>query len=176
MLLSLSESKNSYDCLLCTNQQIHLSVYLMSLLFMFIAAVLKGFPQLFSDHISIHFGLTFSISGSTEASGNVCCDMSASISQAAAKDGTGSCSSTPVAEESSETSSSPPTAAEDSRACSSTPTAEDGAGSSSGAGGGGSGTGRMATAAGTPEPVLSLHYSTEGTTTSTIKLDFTDEW
>ncbi|XP_048396190.1 DDB1- and CUL4-associated factor 6 isoform X3 [Stegostoma tigrinum] len=26
------------------------------------------------------------------------------------------------------------------------------------------------------EPVLSLHYSTEGTTTSTIKLDFTDEW
>lgn len=40
----------------------------------------------------------------------------------------------------------------------------------------GSGTGRVATAAGTPEPVLSLHYSTEGTTTSTIKLDFTDEW
>uniref|UniRef100_A0A8C1MXK5 Ddb1 and cul4 associated factor 6 n=1 Tax=Cyprinus carpio TaxID=7962 RepID=A0A8C1MXK5_CYPCA len=28
---------------------------------------------------------------------------------------------------------------------------------------------------GTAEPVLSLHYSTEGTTTSTIKLDFTDE-
>uniref|UniRef100_A0A803Y8C2 DDB1 and CUL4 associated factor 6 n=1 Tax=Meleagris gallopavo TaxID=9103 RepID=A0A803Y8C2_MELGA len=28
---------------------------------------------------------------------------------------------------------------------------------------------------GTSEPVLSLHYSTEGTTTSTIKLDFTDE-
>ncbi|XP_012819671.1 DDB1- and CUL4-associated factor 6 isoform X3 [Xenopus tropicalis] len=26
------------------------------------------------------------------------------------------------------------------------------------------------------EPVLQLHYSTEGTTTSTIKLDFTDEW
>ncbi|KAF7215619.1 DDB1- and CUL4-associated factor 6 isoform X2 [Nothobranchius furzeri] len=26
------------------------------------------------------------------------------------------------------------------------------------------------------EPVLSLHYSSEGTTTSTIKLDFTDEW
>ncbi|XP_041114970.1 DDB1- and CUL4-associated factor 6-like isoform X4 [Polyodon spathula] len=26
------------------------------------------------------------------------------------------------------------------------------------------------------EPVLSLHYSTKGTTTSTIKLDFTDEW
>uniref|UniRef100_A0A8D0HQ47 DDB1- and CUL4-associated factor 6 n=1 Tax=Sphenodon punctatus TaxID=8508 RepID=A0A8D0HQ47_SPHPU len=29
---------------------------------------------------------------------------------------------------------------------------------------------------GTGEPVLSLLYSTEGTTTSTIKLDFTDEW
>ncbi|KAG7463499.1 hypothetical protein MATL_G00177260 [Megalops atlanticus] len=29
---------------------------------------------------------------------------------------------------------------------------------------------------GTAEPVLSLHYSSEGTTTSTIKLDFTDEW
>ncbi|XP_059889537.1 DDB1- and CUL4-associated factor 6 isoform X4 [Delphinus delphis] len=29
---------------------------------------------------------------------------------------------------------------------------------------------------GTGEPVLSLHYSTEGTTTSTIKLNFTDEW
>ncbi|XP_065532538.1 DDB1- and CUL4-associated factor 6 isoform X2 [Lathamus discolor] len=29
---------------------------------------------------------------------------------------------------------------------------------------------------GAGEPVLSLHYSTEGTTTSTIKLDFTDEW
>ncbi|XP_069612720.1 DDB1- and CUL4-associated factor 6 isoform X2 [Ranitomeya imitator] len=26
------------------------------------------------------------------------------------------------------------------------------------------------------EPVLQLHYSTEGTTTSTIRLDFTDEW
>ncbi|XP_041336128.1 DDB1- and CUL4-associated factor 6 isoform X2 [Pyrgilauda ruficollis] len=32
------------------------------------------------------------------------------------------------------------------------------------------------TRTGTGEPVLSLHYSTEGTTTSTIKLDFTDEW
>uniref|UniRef100_A0A8C7CI63 Uncharacterized protein n=1 Tax=Oncorhynchus kisutch TaxID=8019 RepID=A0A8C7CI63_ONCKI len=31
------------------------------------------------------------------------------------------------------------------------------------------------TRASTAEPVLSLHYSTEGTTTSTIKLDFTDE-
>ncbi|XP_045839443.1 DDB1- and CUL4-associated factor 6 isoform X2 [Meles meles] len=29
---------------------------------------------------------------------------------------------------------------------------------------------------GAGEPVLSLHYSTEGTTTSTIKLNFTDEW
>ncbi|XP_054979113.1 DDB1- and CUL4-associated factor 6 isoform X3 [Sorex araneus] len=29
---------------------------------------------------------------------------------------------------------------------------------------------------GTGEPVLSLHYSTEGTTASTIKLNFTDEW
>uniref|UniRef100_A0A3Q3BIG6 Ddb1 and cul4 associated factor 6 n=1 Tax=Kryptolebias marmoratus TaxID=37003 RepID=A0A3Q3BIG6_KRYMA len=29
---------------------------------------------------------------------------------------------------------------------------------------------------GRTEPVLSLHYSSEGTTTSTIKLDFTDEW
>ncbi|XP_043986834.1 DDB1- and CUL4-associated factor 6 isoform X3 [Gambusia affinis] len=29
---------------------------------------------------------------------------------------------------------------------------------------------------GAAEPVLSLHYSSEGTTTSTIKLDFTDEW
>ncbi|KAK3569211.1 hypothetical protein QTP86_026618 [Hemibagrus guttatus] len=114
--------------------------------------------------------------GSSEASGNVRCDISASISQASAEDGTGSCYSTPAAEESSETSSSPHSAAEDSGACSLTPTAEDGAGSSSRAGGGGSGTGRMATAAGTPEPVLSLHYSTEGTTTSTIKLDFTDEW
>ncbi|XP_007899963.1 DDB1- and CUL4-associated factor 6 isoform X2 [Callorhinchus milii] len=32
------------------------------------------------------------------------------------------------------------------------------------------------TRTGGSEPVLSLHYSTEGTTTSTIKLDFTDEW
>ncbi|CAH2221177.1 DDB1- and CUL4-associated factor 6 isoform X1 [Pelobates cultripes] len=28
----------------------------------------------------------------------------------------------------------------------------------------------------TSEPVFQLHYSTEGTTTSTIRLDFTDEW
>ncbi|XP_053090222.1 DDB1- and CUL4-associated factor 6 isoform X6 [Pangasianodon hypophthalmus] len=168
------------------------------------------------------------LSGSTEASGNVCCDMSASISQACAEDGTGTgsstpaaegsseaisstpaaegsseaisstpaaegssrvCSSTPAAEGSSEAISSTPAAegsseaisstpaAEDSsRVCSSTPAAEDGASSGSGTGGVGSGTGRVATAAGKPEPVLSLHYSTEGTTTSTIKLDFTDEW
>uniref|UniRef100_A0AAY5EMB2 Ddb1 and cul4 associated factor 6 n=1 Tax=Electrophorus electricus TaxID=8005 RepID=A0AAY5EMB2_ELEEL len=45
------------------------------------------------------------------------------------------------------------------------------------AAGTGAGPGRVpgATAA-MAEPVLSLHYSTEGTTTSTIKLDFTDEW
>ncbi|KAK1797836.1 hypothetical protein P4O66_008187 [Electrophorus voltai] len=45
------------------------------------------------------------------------------------------------------------------------------------AAGTGAGPGRApgATAA-MAEPVLSLHYSTEGTTTSTIKLDFTDEW
>ncbi|XP_027019980.1 DDB1- and CUL4-associated factor 6 isoform X4 [Tachysurus fulvidraco] len=115
------------------------------------------------------------LSGSTEASGNVCCDMSASISQACAEDGTGTCSSTPAAEESSKI-SSPPAASDDSGACSSAPTAEDGSGSGSGTGGVVSGTGRVATAVGTPEPVLSLHYSTEGTTTSTIKLDFTDEW
>ncbi|XP_075765194.1 DDB1- and CUL4-associated factor 6 isoform X6 [Pelodiscus sinensis] len=36
--------------------------------------------------------------------------------------------------------------------------------------------GKQSPRAGTGEPVLSLHYSTEGTTTSTIKLDFTDEW
>uniref|UniRef100_A0A8B9JJ99 Ddb1 and cul4 associated factor 6 n=1 Tax=Astyanax mexicanus TaxID=7994 RepID=A0A8B9JJ99_ASTMX len=34
---------------------------------------------------------------------------------------------------------------------------------------------RTAPTSSTAEPVLSLHYSTEGTTTSTIKLDFTDE-
>ncbi|RXN28915.1 DDB1- and CUL4-associated factor 6 isoform X4 [Labeo rohita] len=44
-------------------------------------------------------------------------------------------------------------------------------GTSSGSGSTPPGTGRT----GTAEPVLSLHYSTEGTTTSTIKLDFTDE-
>ncbi|XP_053168610.1 DDB1- and CUL4-associated factor 6 isoform X2 [Hemicordylus capensis] len=35
---------------------------------------------------------------------------------------------------------------------------------------------KVSSRSGTGEPVLSLHYSTEGTTTSTIKLDFTDEW
>lgn len=35
---------------------------------------------------------------------------------------------------------------------------------------------RLSPKPGTGEPVLSLHYSTEGTTTSTIKLNFTDEW
>uniref|UniRef100_A0A672Q096 Ddb1 and cul4 associated factor 6 n=1 Tax=Sinocyclocheilus grahami TaxID=75366 RepID=A0A672Q096_SINGR len=45
-------------------------------------------------------------------------------------------------------------------------------GNSSGSGSTPPGLGRT----GTAEPVLSLHYSTEGTTTSTIKLDFTDEW
>lgn len=44
--------------------------------------------------------------------------------------------------------------------------------SSSTTGGSSSSTSRPSTA----EPVLSLHYSSEGTTTSTIKLDFTDEW
>ncbi|XP_070979461.1 DDB1- and CUL4-associated factor 6-like isoform X12 [Oncorhynchus clarkii lewisi] len=39
-----------------------------------------------------------------------------------------------------------------------------------------SSTGPGGSRASTAEPVLSLHYSTEGTTTSTIKLDFTDEW
>ncbi|XP_053352289.1 DDB1- and CUL4-associated factor 6 isoform X2 [Clarias gariepinus] len=139
---------------------------------------------------------------STKASGNVCCDMSASIGGACADDSTGTRSSTPAAQKKSEGISTtaaaeedsgaytPTTAVEDriknissgpaseevSGACSSSPAAEDRAGSGSGTGGVGSGTGRIATAAGTPEPVLSLHYSTEGTTTSTIKLDFTDEW
>lgn len=120
--------------------------------------------------------------GSTETSVNVSCDMSASISQACAKDGTGTCSSAPAAEGSSDTISSPPAAADNREACSSTLTSADVAGSGSGTGevSSGSGTGVVGSgtgrAAGTPEPVLSLHYSTEGTTTSTIKLDFTDEW
>lgn len=112
------------------------------------------------------FGLSFSVSGSTEAS----------ISQACAEDGTGTCSSIPAAEAGSEATSSTHAVEDDRGACSSSPAAEGGAGSDSGTGGVGSATGRVATAAGTPEPVLSLHYSTEGTTTSTIKLDFTDEW
>ncbi|KAB5577057.1 hypothetical protein PHYPO_G00205600 [Pangasianodon hypophthalmus] len=62
--------------------------------------------------------------GSTEASGNVCCDMSASISQACAEDGTGTGSSTPAAEGSSEAISSTPAAEGSSEAISSTPAAE----------------------------------------------------
>ncbi|XP_048855158.1 DDB1- and CUL4-associated factor 6 isoform X2 [Brienomyrus brachyistius] len=42
--------------------------------------------------------------------------------------------------------------------------------------GSGSGSSSAGVRPGAAEPVLSLHYSTEGTTTSTIKLDFTDEW
>ncbi|XP_064166430.1 DDB1- and CUL4-associated factor 6-like isoform X2 [Anguilla rostrata] len=54
-----------------------------------------------------------------------------------------------------------------------------GTGSSTGTGssiGMASSTGMASGRPGGTEPVLSLHYSTEGTTTSTIKLDFTDEW
>ncbi|XP_028969242.1 DDB1- and CUL4-associated factor 6 isoform X2 [Esox lucius] len=50
------------------------------------------------------------------------------------------------------------------------------AGTSSGSGAPSSSTGPVGSRASTAEPVLSLHYSTEGTTTSTIKLDFSDEW
>ncbi|XP_064871696.1 DDB1- and CUL4-associated factor 6 isoform X6 [Oncorhynchus nerka] len=49
-------------------------------------------------------------------------------------------------------------------------------GTSSGSGAPSSSTGPGGSRASTAEPILSLHYSTEGTTTSTIKLDFTDEW
>uniref|UniRef100_A0A8K9VBE1 Ddb1 and cul4 associated factor 6 n=1 Tax=Oncorhynchus mykiss TaxID=8022 RepID=A0A8K9VBE1_ONCMY len=49
-------------------------------------------------------------------------------------------------------------------------------GTSSGSGAPSSSTGPGGSRASTAEPVLSLHYSTEGTTTSTIKLDFTDEF
>nr|XP_046220055.1 DDB1- and CUL4-associated factor 6-like [Oncorhynchus gorbuscha] len=49
-------------------------------------------------------------------------------------------------------------------------------GTSSVSGAPSSSTGPGGSRASTAEPVLSLHYSTEGTTTSTIKLDFTDEW
>ncbi|KAL6484969.1 hypothetical protein MHYP_G00070140 [Metynnis hypsauchen] len=86
--------------------------------------------------------------GSAEASGNVCSDMSTNISEA------GEAASAPAVP-------APPTGSSD---------------SSSGSGAGGLCHGRMAPASSTAEPVLSLHYSTEGTTTSTIKLDFTDEW
>uniref|UniRef100_A0AAR2KRD1 Ddb1 and cul4 associated factor 6 n=1 Tax=Pygocentrus nattereri TaxID=42514 RepID=A0AAR2KRD1_PYGNA len=81
------------------------------------------------------------------ASGNVCSDMSTNISEA------GEAASAPAVP-------APPTGSSD---------------SSSGSGAGGLCHGRMAPASSTAEPVLSLHYSTEGTTTSTIKLDFTDE-
>ncbi|XP_072542340.1 DDB1- and CUL4-associated factor 6 isoform X4 [Salminus brasiliensis] len=90
--------------------------------------------------------------GSAEASGNVCSDLQKNISEACA-----------AAEE---TASSPAALA--------TPAGLGGSGG--GSGGGGSCPGRTAPASSTAEPVLSLHYSTEGTTTSTIKLDFTDEW
>ncbi|XP_072542342.1 DDB1- and CUL4-associated factor 6 isoform X6 [Salminus brasiliensis] len=92
------------------------------------------------------------LSGSAEASGNVCSDLQKNISEACA-----------AAEE---TASSPAALA--------TPAGLGGSGG--GSGGGGSCPGRTAPASSTAEPVLSLHYSTEGTTTSTIKLDFTDEW
>lgn len=90
--------------------------------------------------------------GSTEASGNICSDMQKALSEACAVAGEAVLSpAAPV-----------------------TPT---GSGiSGSGGGGGGSCPTRTAPASSTAEPVLSLHYSTEGTTTSTIKLDFTDEW
>ncbi|TSL16037.1 DDB1- and CUL4-associated factor 6 [Bagarius yarrelli] len=114
--------------------------------------------------------------GSTETSGNVCCNTSVSITQPCAEDGTGKSNSTPAPAAEDNRENILPPAADDSEACSSTPTVEGGAESVGGTGGAGSGTGRVATSAGTPEPVLSLHYSTEGTTTSTIKLDFTDEW
>ncbi|KAL7881542.1 hypothetical protein AOLI_G00083900 [Acnodon oligacanthus] len=86
--------------------------------------------------------------GSAEASGNICSDLSTNISEA------GEAASAPAVP-------APPTGSND---------------SSSGSGAGGLCHGRMAPASSTAEPVLSLHYSTEGTTTSTIKLDFTDEW
>lgn len=94
------------------------------------------------------------ILGSTEASGNTCSDPSTSTAETCAVAG--------------EAASSP--------AAPAPPPGTGGSSSSSGNGGGGSCPGRMASASSTAEPVLSLLYSTEGTTTSTIKLDFTDEW
>ncbi|XP_066542426.1 DDB1- and CUL4-associated factor 6 isoform X2 [Hoplias malabaricus] len=96
--------------------------------------------------------------GSTEVSGNVCSDLSTSLGEVCAVGG--------------ETSSSPSTPA---------PPSGSGSNSISSSSGTMSGAGsscpvRTAPASSTAEPVLSLHYSTEGTTTSTIKLDFTDEW
>ncbi|XP_062862656.1 DDB1- and CUL4-associated factor 6 isoform X2 [Trichomycterus rosablanca] len=84
--------------------------------------------------------------GSTDASGTVSCDMSVNVSEACTEHKEPAASSASLAP------------------------------SSSSSGGACSGADRMAMGIGTPEPVLSLHYSTEGTTTSTIKLDFTDEW
>ncbi|KAG9271085.1 DDB1- and CUL4-associated factor 6 isoform X2 [Astyanax mexicanus] len=92
--------------------------------------------------------------GSTEASGNVCSDMQKTLSEACAVAG--------------ELASSP--------AAPATPSGSGSSGSGGGGGGGGSCPIRTAPTSSTAEPVLSLHYSTEGTTTSTIKLDFTDEW
>uniref|UniRef100_A0A8B9JJ14 Ddb1 and cul4 associated factor 6 n=1 Tax=Astyanax mexicanus TaxID=7994 RepID=A0A8B9JJ14_ASTMX len=94
------------------------------------------------------------LSGSTEASGNVCSDMQKTLSEACAVAG--------------ELASSP--------AAPATPSGSGSSGSGGGGGGGGSCPIRTAPTSSTAEPVLSLHYSTEGTTTSTIKLDFTDEW
>uniref|UniRef100_A0A8B9JJJ4 Ddb1 and cul4 associated factor 6 n=1 Tax=Astyanax mexicanus TaxID=7994 RepID=A0A8B9JJJ4_ASTMX len=89
----------------------------------------------------------------TEASGNVCSDMQKTLSEACAVAG--------------ELASSP--------AAPATPSGSGSSGSGGGGGGGGSCPIRTAPTSSTAEPVLSLHYSTEGTTTSTIKLDFTDE-
>ncbi|XP_067265319.1 DDB1- and CUL4-associated factor 6 isoform X7 [Chanodichthys erythropterus] len=87
------------------------------------------------------------LSGGAEAAGHVISDQSTGISEA-----------------SPETTETVPSTSAPSLGISS--------GNSNGSGGTPPGPGRTSTA----EPVLSLHYSTEGTTTSTIKLDFTDEW
>ncbi|XP_051563828.1 DDB1- and CUL4-associated factor 6-like isoform X3 [Myxocyprinus asiaticus] len=85
--------------------------------------------------------------GGAEAIGSIISDQSAGVSKASPE----------------KTESMPSTSA---------PSLVTSPGNSSGSGSTPSGPGRSCTA----EPVLSLHYSTEGTTTSTIKLDFTDEW
>ncbi|XP_051563834.1 DDB1- and CUL4-associated factor 6-like isoform X8 [Myxocyprinus asiaticus] len=87
------------------------------------------------------------LSGGAEAIGSIISDQSAGVSKASPE----------------KTESMPSTSA---------PSLVTSPGNSSGSGSTPSGPGRSCTA----EPVLSLHYSTEGTTTSTIKLDFTDEW